>query len=112
LTYSKPNGIIRPSDRNSSKEVFVIPHDSRGNLYLNRATPVILSLALSFSLSAFAGEWPRFRGPNADGISTEDLFQGPGPHQLSVEWKSAAGSGYSGIAVAGGQVVTMFAAGS
>ncbi len=89
----------------------MIPFGHQRNSYLIRRALVVLALASSCCLSTFAGEWPRDRGPHADGISTEDVFLGAGPFQLSVGWKSPAGSGYSGIVVAGGQVVTMFSAG-
>jgi len=88
----------------------VILHGPQRDFRLVLRALVVLALA-SCCLSAFAGEWPRYRGPRGDGISTEDLFRGTGPFQLSVGWKSPTGSGYSGIAVAGGHVITMFSAG-
>ena len=57
---------------------------------------------------ATEGEWPRFRGPNADGISPATDVFGDGPFGLDVTWKHELGSGYSGIAVAGDRLVTMF----
>lgn len=53
-------------------------------------------------------DWPRFRGPNSDGISPETnlLKSWPegGPKEL---WRVPIGVGYSGIAVSGDQVYTM-----
>jgi hypothetical protein len=60
---------------------------------------------------ARAGDGPRFRGPDADGLSTETgLFTKE--VALSLAWKQPLGSGYSGIAVAKGTLVTMFADGA
>lgn len=56
-----------------------------------------------------AGEWPAFRGPNADGISTDTglLASWPegGPDQLWVF--EDAGMGYSGFSIGGGKLFTM-----
>jgi outer membrane protein assembly factor BamB len=55
------------------------------------------------------GDWPQWRGPNRDGISTEtgllDSWPEDGPPQL---WKAnGLGSGYSSVAVAQGKIFTM-----
>jgi hypothetical protein len=56
-----------------------------------------------------SGEWPQWRGPRRDGISTETgiLTEWPtkGPKLL---WKAPIGDGYSSLAVAGGKVYTIF----
>ena len=61
---------------------------------------------------AEGAEWASFRGPNGDGIypgsGIFDAFEEVG---LAEVWKVPLGSGYSGIAVAGGRVITQFAAG-
>lgn len=55
------------------------------------------------------GDWPGFRGPNADGVSTGgEVFSSSERFGLKVVWKRPIGSGYSGIAIAEGHVVTMF----
>ncbi|MGE3803973.1 MAG: PQQ-binding-like beta-propeller repeat protein [Gemmataceae bacterium] len=69
-------------------------------------------LALIVCLAAFqvmAADWPQWRGPNRDGLSTEKglLQQWPkdGPKLL---WSaSGLGSGYSSIVVAGDKIFTM-----
>lgn len=56
-----------------------------------------------------AGEWPGFRGANGDGVvEGSSVFSTPGGFGLARVWKTSIGSGYSGIAIAGGYVVTMF----
>ncbi|MEM7698586.1 MAG: PQQ-binding-like beta-propeller repeat protein [Verrucomicrobiota bacterium] len=56
-----------------------------------------------------SGEWPQFRGPNRDGISTDTglMSEWPdsGPKQLWVY--DDAGNGYSGFAISGGKLYTM-----
>src|SRR6185295_16059752 len=70
----------------------------------------IMLLGLSAEIAAQAGgNWPQWRGPNRDGISTETglLKQWPtdGP---PLAWKTAgAGTGYSSLAIAGGKIFTM-----
>jgi len=55
-----------------------------------------------------AASWPRWRGPDANGVSSEsgwstDWPEG-GPKRL---WRAHVGRGYSAVAVAGGRVYTM-----
>jgi len=70
----------------------------------------IILLGLSHDISAqTGGNWPQWRGPNRDGISTETglLKQWPanGP---PLVWKvGGAGAGYSSLAIANGQIYTM-----
>ncbi len=58
---------------------------------------------------AAAGDWPQWRGPNRDDVSTETglLKQWPaaGPKRLWVN--SGAGLGYSGFAIVGNKLYTM-----
>ncbi len=65
-----------------------------------------------FSAVAVADEWPRWRGPNQDGISTETglLAEWPegGPPEL---WRADVGIGFSGVTVAGGKACTQFSDG-
>jgi outer membrane protein assembly factor BamB len=71
----------------------------------------LLATALFASVAAVplvASDWPQWRGPNRDDVSTEKglLQQWPngGP---TLTWKtSGLGSGHGGLAVAGGRVFT------
>jgi len=68
-----------------------------------------LCLSLVFCLAplagSVAGDWPQFRGPNRDGISTETgllhAFPEGGPKVL---WSTEMGQGYSAAAIHGGRV--------
>lgn len=69
----------------------------------------VLLLTLVFNSTAAPGDWPTWRGPKRDGISTETglLKQWPagGP---PLAWKiNGCGTGYSSVAVMDGMVVTM-----
>lgn len=55
-------------------------------------------------------EWPNFRGPAHGGPAGAGAL--PAPQGLELAWKKELGSGYSGISVAGGKVVTLYASGA
>lgn len=70
-----------------------------------------LATGLSFWLGAgpvAADDWPRWRGPNINGISTETGWQtrwpAAGPKRL---WEAPVGVGYSSFSVSQGRVYTM-----
>lgn len=70
---------------------------------------VILAAPSSAQVPAEPGEWPQWRGPNADGVSTETglLREWPadGP---AVLWQvDSVGVGYSSLAVSGGRIFTL-----
>jgi len=57
--------------------------------------------------AALGGDWPQYRGPNQDGISTERInpvWPAEGPKAL---WKVPLPSGYSSLAVVGDKVFTL-----
>ena len=52
--------------------------------------------------------WPQFRGPNVDGVSTEQgVWSDVGAFRLDVAWRHAVGEGMSSVAIANGLAVTM-----
>ena len=64
---------------------------------------------LAFALALPAADWPQFRGPKRDGLSTDTglLKEWPkdGP---PLAWKSVGvGVGFSSVSVVGGRVFTM-----
>lgn len=65
------------------------------------------SMALAVS-TACAADWPQWRGPNRDGISTETGWKATWPAEgPKVAWKGNFGPGCASFAVAGDQVFTM-----
>lgn len=82
---------------------------SRSRFFLRRTRWVVGFAALTSLPAVYAGDWPFFRGSNLDGVADEKLPFGPSdPIALEIAWKRPLGSGYSGIAVVGEHVVTMF----
>lgn len=72
---------------------------------MRRWTPLFLALA---ALPASADDWPHWRGPRRDGISTETEWRSTwSPEGPRVLWKADVGTGYSAFAVAGGRVCTL-----
>lgn len=72
-------------------------------------TPATGKKAAAGATPAAAGSWPRWRGPNLDGICRETglLQQWPegGP---KLAWQAEGiGTGYAGVSVAGGKLFTM-----
>ena len=68
-----------------------------------------LVLVSTITLPSFAGDWPQWRGPNRDGVSTEkgllDEWPEGGPKLL---WKvMAVGAGFSSVSVVGDRIYTM-----
>ena len=71
--------------------------------YITRLTG-ILCLTIT---TAFAADWPQYRGANQDGISTEKLNPVWPPEGPKLIWKVALGNGYSSFAVSGDKAFTM-----
>lgn len=52
-----------------------------------------------------AEDWPQWRGPNRDGVWSEDGILATFPRDgLNVRWRAMVGGGYSGPVVARGRV--------
>jgi outer membrane protein assembly factor BamB len=71
-----------------------------------RRLPLILTLILAFT--AMGADWPQWRGPNRDGISSEtgllSTWPSGGP---KIVWKtSGLGVGYSSFSIVGGRMYT------
>jgi len=58
--------------------------------------------------TANASDWPMFRGPNHDGISTETDWKISWPESGPAKlWEAAVGTGFSTVSVADGRVFTL-----
>ena len=80
---------------------------------LRHRSPLIAAILLLVAAGAAATDapWPRFRGPLSTGGAVEGLPEGEGPLDFELRWKRGLGSGYSGISIAGGSLVTSFTEG-
>jgi outer membrane protein assembly factor BamB len=74
--------------------------------FLSKAA--ILALAALGAISANGTDWPRWRGPALNGISSEKGWQAnwpaEGPKQL---WRTSVGTGFASFSVSDGRVYTM-----
>ncbi len=76
-----------------------------------RFLPALVTAALlTLSFGTSAADWPNYRGPRHDGVSTEKLpasattWPAGGPRQV---WKTPAPGGFSSFAVADGRAFTL-----
>ncbi|MEM7480379.1 MAG: PQQ-binding-like beta-propeller repeat protein [Acidobacteriota bacterium] len=72
---------------------------------------VLLTFAALAQPPESGGSWPAFRGPAGDGRLDAGLPGGEGQVGFDLTWKRPLGSGYSGISIADGRLVTLMAAG-
>ncbi len=77
-----------------------------------RGLATLLALCIGFSASAEDQQWAGYRGPGVVGVANDSrAISDFGNLTLKVGWQTKIGSGYSGIAVADGKAVTMYADG-
>ena len=67
---------------------------------------VALCAALLVSAS-HAAEWPQWRGPNRNGISSEKIIATWPPGGPKVLWRGSIGTGFSSMSVSNGRLYTM-----
>jgi outer membrane protein assembly factor BamB len=67
----------------------------------------IHTLLILLTASAFADDWPNFRGPNHNGTSAETGWKSEWPGDVPVAWKAEVGLGFSGVVVAKGRAATV-----
>ena len=75
-----------------------------------KAKPIVIRMAIMLALIAplaKAADWPQYRGPNQDGISTEKLNPVWLPEGPKLVWKVPLSQGYSSFAVSGDKVFTL-----
>lgn len=64
-------------------------------------------LALAAVTQATAADWPRFRGSDLSGTSSDPILQSWPTNGLRIAWQVSSPGGYSSLAVAGGTVFTL-----
>jgi outer membrane protein assembly factor BamB len=76
---------------------------------MKRVVSILAPLLLVTASYAATAEWPQWRGPNRDARSAETgLLHEWGAAGPEVLWRVDVGEGFSGIAVAGGKLYTMW----
>jgi len=86
----------------------VHPSRASGSLAFRAFTLLCAAWLLGGAMDTQGGDWPRWRGPNLNGISDEtdwtDQWPPTGP---SVIWKAAVGTGFSAVTISQGRLFTM-----
>ena len=68
----------------------------------------IFAFGADFYSTAGAADWPNWRGPNHDGVSSETGWVANWPKEgPTVVWKASIGTGFSSIAVGNGRAYAM-----
>ena len=68
----------------------------------------IISVAMMcVSAVVFAADWPNWRGPNYDGISTETDWNPKALENPEITWTAEIGTGFSSVSVANGKAYTV-----
>lgn len=71
-------------------------------------TALLVTLLSAASVAAETAEWPRWRGPDGNGIAPDAAVN---PKSLAgqpkVAWKASLGTGFSSVAIAGSRVYAM-----
>jgi outer membrane protein assembly factor BamB len=72
------------------------------------STAAVLALVALGTFTASGSDWPRWRGPDLNGISPEKGWQAQWPAQgPKLLWKASVGTGFSSFSVSDGRVYTM-----
>lgn len=83
--------------------------DSTARRAMCAAACGIAWLLLGAPLLAAAADWPQFRGPAANGISTETGFDVAWQEgEPAMLWKVPLGSGFSGLSIVDNRLYTLF----
>ncbi len=70
-----------------------------------KKTSLCIKICLLLSIPVFSGDWPQFRGPVHDNISTETgLFRSWPSQGPKVLWRTPVCEGYAGAAIKNGRV--------
>jgi outer membrane protein assembly factor BamB len=70
-------------------------------------TLAFLGMGVSFVAGTNAQDWPNWRGPNLDGISTETDWNPQSLNAVKIAWQAEIGIGFSSVSVVGGKAYAM-----
>lgn len=89
-----------------------LPDGGGGRITSRMRTVIKISIvalpALVFATALDARDWPQWRGPDRNGISTETAWLTQWPAEgPKTAWRAQVGLGFSSFAVAGGRAVTL-----
>ena len=76
---------------------------------ISLACTLLLGAALAAPKETKTADWPQWRGPGRDAVSTETGLVRAWPESgPKIVWRAKAGAGYSGVSVADGRLFTMW----
>jgi outer membrane protein assembly factor BamB len=67
----------------------------------------LITAAAMLAATSPAADWPQWRGPNRDGISSEKVSAAWPAEGPKVLWRTSVGTGFSSISISQGRVYTM-----
>jgi outer membrane protein assembly factor BamB len=71
---------------------------------MRRLAPITLSLTLALGVAVAAENWPQWRGPNGQGISTETALPTEWAPDRNIAWKTPLAHGYSSPVIWGDRI--------
>ncbi|MCH7925246.1 MAG: hypothetical protein IIC51_06900, partial [Planctomycetes bacterium] len=71
----------------------------------------LVAVMILFAAAPAVADWPQFRGPNLDGISSETGFKTKWTSAPPVKWERKLGAAFSSFACVGDRVYTCGTAG-
>ena len=77
---------------------------------IRKILPILAALILigcMLSCTTTNYDWPRWRGPNADGISLETGWNPEALNNLNILWETNVGNGFSSVSISGDRLYTM-----
>src|SRR5437899_6887641 len=108
-TASCPRHFFRASPETNARNLLEAMAPFRAMMKLKHY-PGLIGGCLFCVAAACAADWPQYRGPNQDGISTEKLPLKAWPDSgLPQLWKAPTPTGFSSFTIGGGNVFTIVA---
>ena len=71
---------------------------------MRRLAPITLSLTLALGVAVAAENWPQWRGPNGQGISTDTSLPTEWAPDRNIAWKTPLAHGYSSPVIWGDRI--------
>jgi outer membrane protein assembly factor BamB len=71
---------------------------------MRRLAPITLSLTLALGVAVAAENWPQWRGPNGQGVSTETALPTEWAPDRNIAWKTPLAHGYSSPVIWGDRI--------
>jgi outer membrane protein assembly factor BamB len=74
---------------------------------MKAASLVLTTCLVASGCASYGGDWPQWRGPTRDSLSTETIGTNWPAEGPEVKWNASVGTGFSGVSVCEGRAFTM-----